>query len=76
MVGLNISLEPEFVINAALWELEQREVELGLSPEQQSVVREVRKRGRNKMHANNCRRKQMDQLADLQVIDPQSARTF
>ena len=63
------------MINAALWELEQREVELGLSPEQQSVVREVRKRGRNKMHANNCRRKQMDQLADLQVIDPQSART-
>ena len=69
MVGHNISLEPEFVITAALWLLEQRETELGLSPEQRSLVRDVRKRGRNKMHANNCRRRQMDQLADLQVID-------
>ena len=69
LMGLNISLEPEFVINSALWLLEQREVELGLSEEQQCLVREVRKRGRNKMHANNCRKKQMDQLADLQVTD-------
>ena len=69
MVGFNISLEPEFVINSALPLVEQREAELGLSPEQQMMVREVRKRGRNKMHAINCRKKKTDQLADLQVTE-------
>ena len=69
MVGLNISLEPEFVITTALPLLEQMEAELGLSSVQQMMVREVRKRGRNKMHAINCRKRKTDQLADLQVIE-------
>ena len=69
MVGLNISLEPEFVITAELRLLEQREAELGLNAEQVGQVREARKRGRNKMHANNCRKRQIGELADLQVSE-------
>ena len=69
MVGLNISLEPEFVISAELAVLRRREEELDLSAEQQEKVREVRKKGRNNMHAMKCRQRKVDNLADLQVIE-------
>ena len=70
MVALNISLEPEFVITAQLGLLLQREKELGLSEEQQVKVREVRKKGRNNLHARNCRKRKADKTTELQVIEP------
>ena len=68
MVELNISLEPDFVISAELAVLRQREEELGLSGEQQEKVREVRRKGRNNLHARNCRKRKSDKTTELQVI--------
>ena len=49
--------------------LVQRGKELGLSEEQEVKVMEVRRKGRNNMHATKCRQRKADQSADLQVIE-------
>ena len=41
-----------------------------LSEEQQVKVREVRKKGRNNLHARNCRKRKADKTTELQVIEP------
>ena len=69
MVGLNISLEPEFVISAELALLKEKTKELGLTAEQQRKVSEVRKKGRNNMTAASSRKRQIENLEDLQVIE-------
>ena len=67
MVDLNISLEPEFVINAKLAVLRQREQQLGLSAEQQKQVREVRRKGKNNNCATNSRKRKVENIEDLKV---------
>ena len=69
LVGLNISLEPEFVIETELADLIHRVKELGLSKEQQVKVMEVRKKGKNNNNARQCRKKKLDKVASLQVTE-------
>ena len=59
MVDLNISLEPEFVISAELAVLKEKAKELGLTPEQQGKVLEVRKKGKNNKTAKSSRQRQI-----------------
>ena len=68
MVDLNIRLEPEFVISVELALLKKKAKELGLSEEQQRKVLEVRRKGKNNKTAISSRQRQIQDLADLQVI--------
>ena len=72
MVGLNIRLEPDFVISAELAVLKKKVEELGLTPEQQRKVKEVRKKGRNNLTAIRSRQRQIDNIEYLQVKEPSS----
>ena len=72
MVGLNIRLEPDFVISAELAVLKKKVEELGLTPEQQRKVKEVRKKGRNNLTAIKSRQRQIDNIEYLQVKEPSS----
>ena len=68
MVDLNIRMEPEFVISVELALLKKKAKELGLSEEQQRKVLEVRRKGKNNKTATSSRQRQIQDLADLQVI--------
>ena len=75
MVGLNIRLEPEFVISAELAVLKEKAEELGLSAEQRRKLKEVRRKGRNNSTAARSRQRQIDNLEDLQVIELNSLKS-
>ena len=72
MVDLNIRMEPEFVISVELALLKKKAKELGLSEEQQRKVLEVRRKGKNNKTATSSRQRQIQDLADLQVIKPKT----
>ena len=38
----------------------------GLTPEQSQICRDIRRRGKNKVAAQNCRKRKMDTIEDLQ----------
>ena len=40
---------------------------LELNEEQKKVCMEIRRKGKNKVHALNCRNKSQNEMADLQV---------
>ena len=60
-----ISLRPEDLINSSLPNFS--ELIKDLTKESQDICREIRKKGRNKIHALKCRKKSRDEVSRLQV---------
>lgn len=59
-----ISLRPEDLINSSLPNFS--ELIKDLTKESQDICREIRKKGRNKIHALKCRKKSRDEVSRLQ----------
>lgn len=65
--ALNIPISPEDIINLPIDEFNERLAKYELSEAQLSLIRDIRRRGKNKVAAQNCRRRKMDQILDLQT---------
>jgi segmentation protein cap'n'collar len=63
-LGIPISIQD--IINLPIDEFNERLAKYELTEVQLSLIRDIRRRGKNKVAAQNCRRRKMDQIIDLQ----------
>ena len=64
--ALNIPIPAEEIINLPIDEFNERLAKYELNETQLALIRDIRRRGKNKVAAQNCRRRKMDQIIDLQ----------
>ena len=64
--ALNIPIPAEEIINLPIDEFNERLAKFEFNEVQLALIRDIRRRGKNKVAAQNCRRRKMDQILDLQ----------
>lgn len=64
--ALNIPIPTEAIINLPIDEFNELLTRHTLSEAQLSLIRDIRRRGKNKVAAQNCRKRKMDQIMGLQ----------
>jgi len=62
---MNIPMSADEIVQLPMEEFNERLAKLQLSEAQLSLVRDVRRRGKNKMAAQNCRKRKLDQIFNL-----------
>ncbi|XP_073998362.1 NFE2 like bZIP transcription factor cap-n-collar isoform X3 [Rhodnius prolixus] len=63
--SLNIPIAVEDIINLPMDEFNERLSKYDLSENQLSLIRDIRRRGKNKVAAQNCRKRKLDQILSL-----------
>jgi len=63
--GSAVSLQVHDIINLAMDEFNERLSKYDLSENQLSLIRDIRRRGKNKVAAQNCRKRKLDQIISL-----------
>ncbi|KAL1461583.1 hypothetical protein WDU94_013465 [Cyamophila willieti] len=63
--GLNIPIPVGDIINLPMDEFNERLSKYDLSETQLSLIRDIRRRGKNKVAAQNCRKRKLDQILCL-----------
>nr|XP_049695667.1 segmentation protein cap'n'collar isoform X3 [Helicoverpa armigera] len=63
--ALGIPLEVQDIINLPMDEFNERLSKHDLSEAQLSLIRDIRRRGKNKVAAQNCRKRKLDQITSL-----------
>nr|XP_049695666.1 segmentation protein cap'n'collar isoform X2 [Helicoverpa armigera] len=65
LVTAGIPLEVQDIINLPMDEFNERLSKHDLSEAQLSLIRDIRRRGKNKVAAQNCRKRKLDQITSL-----------
>ncbi|XP_045783455.1 segmentation protein cap'n'collar-like isoform X3 [Maniola jurtina] len=77
--ALGIPLEVQDIINLPMDEFNERLSKHDLSEAQLSLIRDIRRRGKNKVAAQNCRKRKLDQITSLadevRTVRDRKART-
>lgn len=77
--ALGIPLEVHDIINLPMDEFNERLSKHDLSEAQLSLIRDIRRRGKNKVAAQNCRKRKLDQITSLadevRTVRDRKART-
>lgn len=63
--ALNIPITVDDIINLPMDEFNERLSKYDLSENQLSLIRDIRRRGKNKVAAQNCRKRKLDQILSL-----------
>lgn len=63
--ALNIPITVDDIINLPMDEFNERLSKYDLSEAQLSLIRDIRRRGKNKVAAQNCRKRKLDQILSL-----------
>ncbi|XP_060516448.1 segmentation protein cap'n'collar isoform X2 [Cylas formicarius] len=63
--ALNIPISVDDIINLPMDEFNERLSKYDLSEAQLSLIRDIRRRGKNKVAAQNCRKRKLDQILSL-----------
>lgn len=63
---LNLPISIEDIINLAIDEYNERLSKYELTDQQLNLIRDIRRRGKNKVAAQNCRKRKMDEISSLQ----------
>uniref|UniRef100_A0A1Q3FG62 Putative bzip transcription factor nrf1 n=1 Tax=Culex tarsalis TaxID=7177 RepID=A0A1Q3FG62_CULTA len=63
--ALNIPISVQDIINLPMDEFNERLSKYDLSETQLSLIRDIRRRGKNKVAAQNCRKRKLDQIVSL-----------
>uniref|UniRef100_A0A1B6DPB8 BZIP domain-containing protein n=3 Tax=Clastoptera arizonana TaxID=38151 RepID=A0A1B6DPB8_9HEMI len=63
--SLNIPISVSDIINLPMDEFNERLSKYDLSESQLSLIRDIRRRGKNKVAAQNCRKRKLDQILSL-----------
>lgn len=63
--ALNIPISVHDIINLPMDEFNERLSKYDLSETQLSLIRDIRRRGKNKVAAQNCRKRKLDQIVSL-----------
>lgn len=64
--SMNIPIEVSDVINLPMDEFNERLSKYDLTENQLSLIRDIRRRGKNKVAAQNCRKRKLDQILSLE----------
>uniref|UniRef100_T1H4J8 BZIP domain-containing protein n=1 Tax=Megaselia scalaris TaxID=36166 RepID=T1H4J8_MEGSC len=64
--ALNIPIPVTDIINLPMDEFNERLSKYELSENQLSLIRDIRRRGKNKVAAQNCRKRKLDQIVNLE----------
>ncbi|RWS27397.1 nuclear factor erythroid 2-related factor 1-like protein [Leptotrombidium deliense] len=64
--ALKIPISNQDIINLPIDEFNERMAKYELNEAQLSLIRDIRRRGKNKVAAQNCRKRKMDQILGLQ----------
>lgn len=64
--NLNIPISVNDIINLPMDEFNERLSKYELSEPQLSLIRDIRRRGKNKVAAQNCRKRKLDQIVNLE----------
>lgn len=64
--ALRIPISTEDIINLPIDEFNERLAKYELNEAQLSLIRDIRRRGKNKVAAQNCRKRKLDQIMGLQ----------
>ncbi|RWS03480.1 nuclear factor erythroid 2-related factor 1-like protein [Dinothrombium tinctorium] len=64
--AMNIPISTQDIINLPIDEFNERLAKYELTEAQLSLIRDIRRRGKNKVAAQNCRKRKMDQIMGLQ----------
>ncbi|XP_037715675.1 segmentation protein cap'n'collar isoform X4 [Drosophila subpulchrella] len=64
--SLNIPISVQDIINLPMDEFNERLSKYDLSENQLSLIRDIRRRGKNKVAAQNCRKRKLDQILTLE----------
>lgn len=64
--SLNIPIAVQDIINLPMDEFNERLSKYDLSENQLSLIRDIRRRGKNKVAAQNCRKRKLDQILTLE----------
>ncbi|CAG9816573.1 unnamed protein product [Phaedon cochleariae] len=63
--SLNVPITVDDIINLPMDEFNERLSKYDLSETQLSLIRDIRRRGKNKVAAQNCRKRKLDQILSL-----------
>ena len=63
--GMNIPMSVDDIINLPMDEFNERLSKYDLTEPQLSLIRDIRRRGKNKVAAQNCRKRKLDQILSL-----------
>lgn len=63
--ALNVPISVQDIINLPMDEFNERLSKYDLSENQLSLIRDIRRRGKNKVAAQNCRKRKLDQIVSL-----------
>lgn len=63
--ALNVPITVDDIINLPMDEFNERLSKYDLSEAQLSLIRDIRRRGKNKVAAQNCRKRKLDQILTL-----------
>lgn len=63
--ALNVPIPVTDIINLPMDEFNERLSKYDLSEAQLSLIRDIRRRGKNKVAAQNCRKRKLDQIVSL-----------
>ncbi|XP_017777368.1 PREDICTED: segmentation protein cap'n'collar-like [Nicrophorus vespilloides] len=63
--ALSVPISVDEIINLPLYEFNERLSRCHLSEAQLSLIRDIRRRGKNKVAAHNCRKRKLDQILNL-----------
>ncbi|KAG5899706.1 hypothetical protein JTB14_030098 [Gonioctena quinquepunctata] len=63
--ALNVPISVDDIINLPMDEFNERLSKYDLSENQLSLIRDIRRRGKNKVAAQNCRKRKLDQILSL-----------
>lgn len=63
--ALNVPISVDDIINLPMDEFNERLSKYDLSETQLSLIRDIRRRGKNKVAAQNCRKRKLDQILTL-----------
>lgn len=63
--ALNVPISVSDIINLPMDEFNERLSKYDLSEAQLSLIRDIRRRGKNKVAAQNCRKRKLDQIISL-----------
>lgn len=63
--ALNVPISVSDIINLPMDEFNERLSKYDLSEAQLSLIRDIRRRGKNKVAAQNCRKRKLDQINSL-----------
>lgn len=63
--ALNVPISVDDIINLPMDEFNERLSKYDLSESQLSLIRDIRRRGKNKVAAQNCRKRKLDQILTL-----------